>query len=59
MQEIVSLGQDKVGNLGLMLVDKKSSSVLMEFLRKETKDAGGHANDKRLQRFLYLDVCGG
>jgi len=39
-----------------MLVDKKSSSVLLEFLHKETKDAGGHSNDKRLQRFLYLDV---
>ena len=42
-----------------MLVDKKSSGVLLEFPLKETKDVGGRSNDKRLQRFLYLDVyCG-
>jgi len=42
-----------------MLVDKKSSSVILEFLLKETKHAGGRTNDKRVQRFLYLDVrCG-
>jgi hypothetical protein len=42
--------------LGLMLVDKKSSSVILEFLLKEAQHAGGRSNDKRLQRFLYLDV---
>jgi predicted nucleotidyltransferase len=45
--------------LGLMLVDKKSSSVIMEFLLKETKHTGGRCNDKRLRRFLYLDVRSG
>ena len=47
------------GYSGLMLVDKKSSSVIWEFLLKETQHAGGRCNDKRLQRFLYLDVCYG
>ena len=42
-----------------MLVDKKSSGVLLEFLLKEPKHVGGLSNDKRLQRFLYLDVRGG
>ncbi len=42
-----------------MLVDKTSSGVIWEVLVKETQHAGGHSNDKRLQRFLYLDVrCG-
>jgi magnesium-transporting ATPase (P-type) len=36
------------GYSGLMLVDKKSSSVILEFLLKETKHAGGRCNDKRL-----------
>ena len=30
-----------------MLVDKKSSGVIWEFLLKETKHAGGRFNDKR------------
>jgi transposase InsO family protein len=51
--------QEYTAYSGLMLVDKKSSSVILEFLLKETKHAGGRSNDKRLQRFLYLDVrCG-
>jgi hypothetical protein len=42
-----------------MLVDKKSSGVILEFLLKEPKHVGGRPNDKRLQRFLYLAVrCG-
>ena len=39
-----------------MLVDKMSSSVILEFLLQEAQRAGGRSNDKRLQRFLYLDV---
>ena len=39
-----------------MLVDKKSSSVILEFLLKEIKHTRGRSNDKRLQRILYLDV---
>jgi hypothetical protein len=40
-----------------MLIDKKSSDVLFEFLLKETKDAGGHSNNKRLQRFCtWMEV---
>jgi hypothetical protein len=41
---------------GLMLVDKTSSGVILEFLLKETKHTRGRSNDKRLQRFLYMDV---
>jgi hypothetical protein len=41
---------------GLMLVDKMSSGVILEFLLKETKHTRGRTNDKRLQGFLYVDV---
>jgi hypothetical protein len=32
-----------------MLVDKTSSSVILEFLLKETKHTRGRSRDKRLQ----------
>jgi len=40
-----------------MLVDKMSSSVVLEFLLQEAQHAGGRSNDKRCWWFLYVDVC--